>query len=102
TNLGTGPGRQISLGEVAVSENARIHGRVRRQDVASAGGHAGTVVFVPEGPFTTFTSDDGSYSLSELPSGSLRVSFFRSGYQTIDLDLDLRAGEDFAVKDIAL
>lgn len=102
-NLGAGPGRQISLGDVVVSQNAALHGKVRRADVAAVGGHGGTVVYVPQGPFTTYTADDGTFQLSQLPAGTMSIAFFRIGYETLTLDgIALRAGEDFALRDQAI
>ena len=101
--VGVGPGRQISLGEIAVVENARVHGEALRGDVGGAGGHGGTVVFVPEGPFTTYTNDDGTFILRDLPAGPLRVEFFRAGYRTVVLDgIALRGGEDLALRTLTL
>ena len=77
--LAAGPGRDVSVGDVLLGESATVHGRVRASDrAAMPGGHKGTAVFVPEGPFATFTADDGSFTLSELPPGTLRLAFFRS------------------------
>lgn len=102
-DLGAGVGRQIGLGDVVLAENARMHGKVLRGDVPTKGGHGGSTIFIPEGPFTTTSGDDGSYALRDMPEGTLRVTFFRTGYEPVVLDpVDLRAGEDFAVKDVIL
>ncbi len=101
--VGVGPGRQISLGEIAVVENARVHGLALLGDLATGGGHGGTVVFVPEGPFTTFTNDDGTFTMRDLPAGPLRVEFFRAGYRTVVRDgIELRGGEDLALAPLTL
>jgi hypothetical protein len=101
--VGAGPGRQISLGEIAVVENARVHGVALLGDLTSAGGHGGTVVFVPQGPFTTYTNDDGTFTMRDLPAGPLRVEFFRAGYKTVVRDgIDLRGGEDLALGSLSL
>src|SRR5207248_2406703 len=55
----------------------------------------------PEGPFTTYSNDDGTYALRDLPEGVIRINFFRAGYDTKSLDaISLRSGEDFAVGDL--
>jgi hypothetical protein len=101
--VGVGPGRQVSLGEIPVVENARVHGVALRGDVGASGGHGGTVVFVPEGPFTTYSNDDGTFTMRDLPAGSLRVEFFRAGYKTVVLDaIELRGGEDLALRALTL
>ncbi len=104
SELGVAPGRQVSIGDLTVAENARVHGRVRGADhVSLDGGHKGTAVFVPASPFATFTADDGSFTLSQLPSGTLRVSFYRDGYLARTLDgVALRPGEDFSLGDVLL
>jgi sugar lactone lactonase YvrE len=101
--LGAGPGKQIGLGDVTVSENALLHGRALRGDVSAPSGHGGTVVYVPQGPYTTYTGDDGTYQLRDLPAGTLSIAFFRIGYQTVSVDaISLQSGQDFALRDQTL
>lgn len=101
--LGARPGRDLALGDVVVVENARVRGRVLRADVPGASGHAGTVVFVAQGPFTTLTGDDGSYVFENLPEGRISLTFFRDGYDPQAIDgVQLRAGEDFAAREVSL
>lgn len=101
--IGAGPGRDISLGDLSVLENAQVRGRVRRSDIVTAGGHGGTTVFVPEGPFAATSADDGSYLLPALPEGTLNLVFFRPGYLAVALEeLTLRSGEELSVRDISL
>ncbi len=69
--LKAGPNKEVSLGSVVLSENAAVRGQVLLGDVGASSGHAGTLVFVPVGPYTTTTSDDGSFALSELPDSRL-------------------------------
>ncbi|MFO0583397.1 MAG: carboxypeptidase regulatory-like domain-containing protein [Anaeromyxobacter sp.] len=96
-------GLQLSLGDVAVSENAKLRGRFLRGDNAASGGHAGTVVYVPQGPFTTFTADDGSFELTNLPEGTISVAAFRTGFQSVVVDeVTLRAGELVQMRDFTL
>lgn len=101
---GAGPGRLVALGDLAVVENARMSGRVLLGDHATEpAGHRLTTVFVPAAPFTTFTNDDGTWSLPELPEGPVQVSFFHQGYKPANLtDVVLRAGEDFVARDLVL
>src|SRR5438876_604287 len=68
TGIRAGTGRDVALGDLAVVENASIHGRIVRGDVPLANGHGGTVVFVPQAPYTTYTGDDGSFRLDNLPA----------------------------------
>ncbi len=103
-DINAGPGRQIALGDIPVVENGRMHGRAVLGDQAQKPtGHGNTTVFVPSGPFTTYTNDDGSYALTELPEGKIRITLFHQGYDPVTLDdLNLRSGEDFAVRDVVL
>ena len=100
-DVGAGPGRQISLGEVAVAENAVISGRVRLSDrESSPTGHGGTLVFVPAGPYSATTADDGSFSLAELPEGPVTLAFSRDGYAAVTLEaLALRGGEEVTLRE---
>ncbi len=102
--LNAGPGRQVSVGDVLVVENARLHGKALRNEIAGlGGGHGGSVAFVPEGPFTAYTADDGTFSFSELPPGTLQLALFRPGYQPATLDeLTLRSGEDLSLREVRL
>lgn len=98
-----GPGKQISLGDVLLSENATVRGQVLLEDVPTARGHAGTLAFVPEGPFTATTSDDGSFTFSELPEGTLSIAFFRQGYRTRSFDaVTLSSGQALTMTTITL
>lgn len=77
---GAGFGKDVSLGTVLLGRNATVVGVARRGDLAGqATGHAGTSVFVPEGPFATQTADDGSFLLEAMPEGPLTLAFFRPG-----------------------
>jgi sugar lactone lactonase YvrE len=103
-DIPAGVGQQISLGQVAVTENATMNGRVLLADHPGATtGLGGTTVFVPAGPFTAYTNDDGSYSLDQLPQGVISVSFFRTGYVAYELDnISLQAGQAFTAADVTL
>lgn len=102
--IGAGPNRQVSLGDVLVAENASIRGKVLRSELAMVpSGHRDTVVFVPEGPFVAYSADDGSFSFDQLPEGSIELGFFRSGYQPIVLPaLQLRGGEQLTLREVVL
>lgn len=103
-DLGAGPNRQVSLGDVLVAENATVLGRALRSELAgSRTGHRGTVVFVPEGPFLTSTADDGSFEFTDLPEGAIELGFFRAGYLSMVLPaLSLRGGEQLTLRDVVL
>jgi hypothetical protein len=102
--VGAGPGRQISLGDVAVGANAQIHGRVLLGDkVGMPGGQAGSTVFVPAAPYSAVTNDDGTFTLANLPSGSLQVSMFHPAYQATSIGaVNLSAGESYDTADVIL
>ncbi len=102
-DIGAGPGRQIALGDVLVVDNASLHGIALLADVTGPSGHGGTVVFVPQGPFTTYTGDDGTYVLDNLPEGHIGLALFHTGYSSVTRDsLQLSSGEDFPVQEITL
>ncbi|MDX2008612.1 MAG: carboxypeptidase regulatory-like domain-containing protein [Myxococcaceae bacterium] len=100
--LKAGPGRDVSLGQVTLGLNASAVGTVLRGDVATRGGHGGTSVLVPEGPYATTTSDDGSYLLPDLPEGPLTVAFFREGYGLVVVETSARAGEEVRLQQVRL
>ncbi|MBL9039421.1 MAG: carboxypeptidase regulatory-like domain-containing protein [Archangium sp.] len=101
--LKAGPGKDVSLGDVVLVENAQLRGKVLRSDVSTTAGHAGTLVFVPEGPFTALSADDGSYLFTDLPAGTLNVSFFRAGYVSQGVaEVQLTAGQTLTLRDLAL
>mgnify|MGYP002400417456 CR=1 FL=1 len=103
-DYGAGPHRAIDVGEVVLGENAAVSGRVLRADLGAArSGHGGTTVFVPEGPFSAMTSDDGSYLLPALPSGPLQFYVYRVGYSSVSLGtVELRSGEELRFRDVVL
>jgi hypothetical protein len=101
--LKAGPGKQVAIGEVLLVENARMHGRVLRGDVDGGVGHAGTVAFVPGGPFTALCGDDGSWVLDELPDGVTRLAFFRAAYSPDGFSMvQLVSGQDLTLRDVRL
>jgi hypothetical protein len=102
--IGAAPGRSVSAGDVVLSENARLHGRVRLADrQGSLGGHFGTLVFIPQSPFSTFTSDDGSFVLDQLPEGTANLAAFHDGYDVGGVgDLTLQGGADLGLSDLVL
>ncbi|MBL8956822.1 MAG: carboxypeptidase regulatory-like domain-containing protein [Myxococcaceae bacterium] len=103
-NLGAGPNKQVSTGDVLVAENATVRGRVVREETKDLrSGHRSTVVFVPEGPYLTYSADDGSFELDQLPEGEIELGFFRAGYQARVLPaLAVRGGELLTVRDTVL
>lgn len=103
-DYGAGPHRAIDVGEVVLGENATASGRALRADLGAARtGHGGTTVFVPEGPFSAVTNDDGSYLLPALPAGPLQFFVYRVGYSSVSLgSVELRSGEEFRFRDVVL
>jgi hypothetical protein len=98
-----GPGRQIALGDVVLGENARLEGAALRADVLGRSGHAGSLAFVTEGPFSATTSDDGSFVFSDLPEGALTVSQFRPGYEPREVgEVQLSAGQTLTLRSFSL
>ncbi|MBK7858274.1 MAG: carboxypeptidase regulatory-like domain-containing protein [Archangiaceae bacterium] len=103
TAFGFKRGRDVALGQVVLGRNAAVTGHLLRGDRAMAkSGHSGTVVFVPEAPFSALTADDGSFTLGELPEGPLTLSSFRAGFDPIGQLLTLRAGEELRLADEVL
>jgi hypothetical protein len=98
-----GAGKQVTLGDVVLVENASLRGRVLRADVPTDRGHAGTLVFVPEGPFTATSSDDGSFQFDQLPEGTLSIAFFRTGFRSDGFsNLTLFSGEERVLRTVTL
>ncbi|GMU61883.1 MAG: hypothetical protein AMXMBFR34_36460 [Myxococcaceae bacterium] len=101
--LGAGFGRQVELGDVALVENAVVLGRGLREDFGgSPTGHLNSLVFVPEGPYTAFTADDGTYVFEHLPEGHYNLAIYRDGYQPVGLELTARAGERLVLRDLVM
>lgn len=100
--IGAGLGRDVALGEVVLSRNATVVGRVLRGDNPLPTGHAGTAVFVPGAPFATATADTGDFVLENLPEGPLQLAFYRQGYQAESRDLSVRGGEEARVATASL
>lgn len=92
--IGLGRGKNVALGEVALSRNAVVVGRVLRLDNPLATGHSGTAVFVAGAPFATVTGDSGDFVLENLPEGPLQLTLYRPGYAPESRDLVLRGGEE--------
>lgn len=103
-SLGAAPGRAVSAGDVVLSENARLHGRVRLADRQGAeGGHFGTLVFIPQSPFSSFTADDGSFVLDQLPEGTANLAAFHAGYDVGGVgSLTLQGGADLGLSAVVL
>jgi hypothetical protein len=102
-DLHAGPGRQLSVGELTVGQNARVSGRILLGDDHGTGGHANTTVYVPGGPYLALTADDGSWTLADLPEGPVDIAVLRTGYQPWTWDgLQLQGGEDVQLRDLQL
>jgi hypothetical protein len=101
--VGAGPGRDIALGDVVLGRNARVVGRARLAPSSERpSGHAGTTVFVPSSPYSTFTADDGSYVLDELPEGTYPVAFHRPGHAPDSAVITIGAGQELRLRDVLL
>ncbi len=99
----TGRGRAVDLREVVLGENARVRGKALRGDLTTRGGHSGTTIFVPAGPFTALTGDDGSFVIDNMPEGPVELYVFRTGYAPVALgNLSLRSGESLELRDVTL
>jgi hypothetical protein len=102
-DIKAGPGRNVALGQIVLGINGVVQGSALRQDFSQAtSGHAGTTVFVPEGPFTTYSGDNGGFSLDKLPEGQVTLAFFRTGYASNTVSIMLRAGEVFRLAPVIL
>jgi hypothetical protein len=98
------PNRVNMLPDVSLTELGAVTGTVLRGDVLpSADGHAGIAVFVPAGPWTTFTTDEGRFLLDGLPEGGVEVAFFAVGLKARSTgSLSLRGGETLELGRIVL
>jgi hypothetical protein len=95
--------RHVQLGDVFLEENATVRGRVLRGDVTTLSGHAGSLVFIPEGPFTATTSDDGRFVIEDMPPGTARLAFFRNGYESKGYEeISLTSGQELLMRDVTL
>ena len=95
--IGAGPGKNVALGDVVLSQNATVTGRVLRSDNPLPTGHGGIAVFVPGAPYATATADTGDFVLENLPEGTVRLAFFQQGYGAESRDVAARGGEESRV-----
>lgn len=100
--LGAGPGKDVALGDVVLSQNATVTGRVLRADNPLPTGHGGIAVFVPGAPYATATTDTGDFVLENLPEGTVRLAFFLQGYGAESRDVAARGGEESRVSTTSL
>lgn len=100
--IGAGPGRDLALGDVVLARNTTVTGRVKREGTSAATGLGGTAVFVPGAPWSTWTNDDGSFVLTDLPEGRLQVSFFAEGFAVDSLEAQLSPAEERALPTVTL
>lgn len=103
-DYGARPGVDLSVGDILLRENATVRGRALLRDHAQdRTGHRSITVFVPEGPFTGYTGDDGSFSMPGLPEGGITLAFYREGYAPATVGpVTLRPGELFTLGDVLL
>ncbi|MDP1916480.1 MAG: hypothetical protein Q8L14_09555 [Myxococcales bacterium] len=92
--IGARMGRDVSLGQVVLSRNGAVRGRVTRAGVDGPGGLGGTTVFVPGAPWNTRTGDDGTFVLGELPQGAFQLAFFAEGFTPASVDVELGPAEE--------
>lgn len=101
--LGGRDSGDVQVGDLSLALNGFVRGSVRLAGVVGPRGHGGVSVFVPGYPFTTTTTDDGSYLLRDLPSGRLTVGAFRAGYEVGgSTDIDLQPGQLLEVSTLTL
>lgn len=100
--IGAGPGKNVALGDVVLSQNATVAGRVLRADNPLPTGHGGIAVFVPGAPYATATADTGDFVLENLPEGSVRLAFFLQGFGAESRDVAARGGEESRVSTTTL
>ncbi len=100
--IGAGPGKNVALGDVVLSQNATVAGRVLRADNPLPTGHGGIAVFVPGAPYATATADTGDFVLENLPEGTVRLAFFLQGFGAESRDVAARGGEESRVSTTTL
>ncbi|MDP3231270.1 MAG: hypothetical protein Q8N26_00740 [Myxococcales bacterium] len=100
--IGARTGRDVSLGQVVLSRNGAVRGRVTRAGVDGPGGLGGTTVFVPGAPWNTRTGDDGTFVLGELPQGAFQLAFFAEGFAPASLDVELGPAEEKSLPAVRL
>ncbi len=100
--IGARTGRDVALGQVVLSRNGAVRGRVTRAGVDGPGGLGGTTVFVPGAPWNTRTGDDGTFVLGELPQGAFQLAFFAEGFTPASLDVELGSAEEKTVPAVRL
>lgn len=101
-DIGAGPGKQTALGDVLLSRNATLAGKVLLAENSRPIGHGGTRVFVPGAPFATVTGDSGDFVLENLPEGPLQLTFFQAGYTAEARSITVRGGEEARLSTVTL
>ncbi|MBL8956414.1 MAG: hypothetical protein JNK82_36910 [Myxococcaceae bacterium] len=98
-----GPGRDIVLGTLQLGGNATVRGAVALSDqLGATTGLGGSSVFVPEGPYLTFTGDDGTFRLDTLPEGRITMTFYRPGYEPGSAQVVLTPNQVFQHETVVL
>ncbi len=101
SGVGTTRGATRSVGDVSVQENAQLGGRALVD--GKERGNAGVLVFVPGTDFITNSGDPGTWTLRNLPAGTVRVSAFRTGFMPATTsDLELQGGVVTSAADLLL
>lgn len=71
-------------------QNASIKGTVKDQNGEPI---IGATVYIIEHKMGTYTNDQGIYSFSKLPEGSVQIRFTYLGYDTVHQTIELKAGK---------
>lgn len=62
----------------------------------------GAMIYLKDTPFQTTSDGKGNFELKGIPSGKYLLVVFFSGYETLQENLEIRAGQTFLQKDIQL
>lgn len=101
--LAAGRSGAVEAGELLLSENAFVRGRALLGDLGTPTGHPGIVVYVPGSPFSTVTSDNGLFTLRDLPDGIVEVAAFHAGYESSAISgIQLVPGQVLDLRELTL
>lgn len=101
-SLGAGRGVDRLVGDVSLRRNGSISGQLRRTGDPTTTGLGGTAVFLPGLPFATYTADDGSFRLENLPGGAFQLAAFAPGFEVVSTDVTVGDGEDVTIPPLQL
>jgi ketosteroid isomerase-like protein len=83
-------GHSTDIGVLRLKKGGKISGTALLSDKAS---HSGILVFILDTEFFTTTAGDGSFEISGIPEGKYKVRFEKEGYNAVEKDVDLKAGD---------